>query len=232
MLTDSILDIIFPKNCLSCQKEGSYLCQPCFDKIPVNSSTPCYICQKRSPDGRLCPACRKNHPAELTGLLIASDWNNMLVRQIIYECKYRFVKELAIPMAKIMTKFIVKNWELRIKNSVLIPIPLHKRRLSWRGFNQAELIAVQISKLNDIPILNNVIRRSRHTPPQMEIKNKVSRTDNVRDAFSVDRKSDITNKIVILVDDVCTTGSTFNECAAALWTLRPKEIWGLALARG
>jgi ComF family protein len=238
MYFSSILDIIFPKKCLSCHKEGFYVCPDCLAKIPLQKGVRCYVCGKRAPDGKTCPSCKTKIGSSLTGLAIASDWNNLLVRQMIYEFKYRFIKDISQSLGNILINFIELN---RIMNfQILIPVPLHKRRVSWRGFNQAQLLADQLNKHLGIPIINNLLIRKRHTSPQMEIKDRGQRIKNVSGAFEINSKSEINsrvknliiNKSVLIIDDVCTTASTFENCAAVLKPLMPKQIWGLAVARG
>jgi len=247
-----VLDLLFPKFCLGCQKEGFYVCPDCFKKIEINKFSNCFICGKHTPNNRVCSTCQRK--TKLTGLLIASFWENLLLRQIIYEYKYRFIKDLSIPLSELLVIFLnhsgffTQHLPLNIDSYILIPVPLHKKRLIWRGFNQAELLANQLNKYLKIPVINNLIIRSRHTLPQMDIKSQKERRKNIRDAFEIANvgiadeslrykrelsfANPIKNKIIILVDDVCTTGSTLEECAKVLKPLKPKEIWGLVLARG
>jgi ComF family protein len=232
MYFSSILDMIFPKNCLSCHKEGFYVCPDCFVKIPLQKGIRCYVCGRRAPNGKTCSDCKTKIDSKLTGLLIASDWNNMLVRQMIYEFKYRFIKDIDQPLGNLLIRFFELN---KIMNSqILIPVPLHKRRLSWRGFNQAQLLASQIKKYLNIPMADNFLIRKQYTFPQMEIKDRSQRIKNVSGAFAINHRIEnpIRNKIVILIDDICTTASTFENCAKALQPLGPKQIWALAVARG
>jgi len=235
---DWLLDILLPKTCLSCRKEGSFVCPECLAKIPIQKSFHCYICAKRSPEGRACQSCKSESGFKLTGLFVASDWQNLLVRQMIYDFKYRFARELANPLGEVLIKYLKTNPLINYQTDklMLVPVPLHKRRLAWRGFNQAALLAEQIGNYFKIPAANDLIIRSRHTSPQMDIKNKLERIKNIAGAFSLnhnfENSEQIKNKILILVDDVCTTASTLNECALAIKPLKPKEIWGLVVARG
>lgn len=234
-IQNNVLDLLFPKYCLGCGREGSYLCPACFSTILIQKSINCFICGRRSPAGCVCKNCRAKHHPALNGLLVASDWNNLLLRQIIYEYKYRFVKELSEPLAKIMinfllnSKFIILNSELTI-----IPVPLHPRRILWRGFNQAEILAKKIGHYFNLPITADILIRQRHTLPQMDIYDQIKRKRNVAAAFALSEKNSVSlkNKVVILIDDICTTGSTLEECAKTLKPLKPKEIWGLVIARG
>lgn len=235
-----ILDILFPKYCLGCNKEAFYLCPTCLDKIPAQKSITCFICGRRSPTGESCQNCRHKNRFSLNGLLVASDWNSSLLRQVIYEYKYHFIKELSKPLSEIMIKFLetyaLRN--LKTDEIILIPVPLHPRRFLWRGFNQAEILAQKIGGYFDLTTANNILTRPRHTFPQADIKDQKERKINVKSAFALSKKhtrknSDfLKNKVIILVDDVCTTASTLEECARALKPLKPKKIWGLVVARG
>lgn len=236
---DFIFDILFPKICLSCHKEGHYICPECLKKVPICKCSNCYICGKRSPSGKICPNCKIKTDSHLTGLLVASDWNNILVRQVIYEFKYRFIKDLSIPLGEILKIFLQNNklinWQT--DKPILIPVPLHKKRFIWRGFNQSELIAEYLSDILKIPLYNNLLVRIRHTEPQAEIKNESKRLKNISNAFEINQKIKkdsglLRNKIIFLLDDICTTGATLNDCAKTLRQFKPKEIWGLVVARG
>lgn len=258
-ITASILDTIFPKICLSCGCEGHYICRECFVKIPIKNDFHCLICGRRSPTGKKCFNCE----SQLSGLFVASDWNNMLIRRLIYEYKYRFVKELSKPLAEIIIKFINQNFKIELMNgnkkteskiqsinidkqnnkiqkidwqkTILIPVPLHKRRLIWRGFNQSELITDIIAEYLKVPVIKNLIFRKLNTMPQMKIKNNAQRQNNIINAFATNKLFDgnlIKGKVIILIDDVCTTSATINECAKSIKYLKPKAIWGLVIARG
>lgn len=235
------LDLIFPRYCLGCRAEGSYLCPKCFASLAVRQHFNCFFCGRRSPQGRLCADCRHRYHPPLAGILVAADWENLLLRQIIYEYKYRFVKELADPLTGLLKTFLENNRVLEqvlncSKNDLaIIPVPLHGRRLAWRGFNQAEILARRIGLGRE---LTDLLVRTRHTLPQMGLADPAARKANIAEAFALPSKIDpknnspLKNKIVILVDDVSTTGATLRDCARALKPLRPKEIWGLVIARG
>jgi len=120
----------------------------------------------------------------------------------------------------------------------LVSVPLHPRRLAWRDFDQTELLTKKIGEILNISMAEKILIRNRHTLPQAEIHNQTERKQNLKDAFSLTKnltqndKESLKNKIIILVDDVTTTGATFQECTKALQSLSPKEIWGLAVAQG
>lgn len=235
---DSVFNILFPKICLSCRSEGIYICPKCFEKIPISKNFICYVCGKRSPFGKICPSCKTKTGSYLTGLLVASHWKNMLVRQMIYEFKYRFIKDLAFPLAKIVEAFFDNSkFSFNNSNSIIIPVPLHKKRFVWRGFNQSELIAEYLSDFLKILLYNDLLVRAKNTKPQADIKNESERLKNISNAFEINQKfikdlGILRNKVVFLLDDICTTGATLNDCARILRQFKPKEIWGLVVARG
>jgi len=243
-MTRWCLDLILPKYCLGCGKENFSLCPDCFCSLPISNGIVCFVCGRRFPFGQICQDCHRKHQSLLSGILVASDWDNPLLREIIYGYKYQFIKELADPLSQLMINFL--QTEKRINWStdklILLPVPLHGRRLAWRGFNQAEILAEKIGKHFNISYDNKILIRRRYALPQKEIPDQKDRKNNIKNAFALRSdfglplKSDfgnaIKNKIIILVDDVSTTGSTLEDCARAIKLLSPKEIWGLVIARG
>jgi len=234
-------DLIFPKYCLGCQKEGSYLCPKCREGIGVENSVVCFACGRRSPSGRLCDNCRKKHSSPLAGLLVAADWDNRLLRQVIYAYKYRFVKEIHQPLAELMIKFLETGRPIGwppTEEIIFIPVPLHPRRQLWRGFNQSELLAKTVAQNLRAKFCPEIVCRTRYSLPQMELADFSSRQRNIKNAFALNARLDqeipeaFKNKTIVLVDDIATTAATLEECARALKPLKPKEIWGLVIARG
>lgn len=231
MKLDWLLDMIFPKYCLGCGQEGSFLCQDCFKNIPLNNSVLCPLCGQRSPSGRICEHCLRKKSDPLSGLLAASDWENELLRQIIYAYKYNFVAELALPLSELMRQFLSSHLiHFEHKKLILVPVPLHQRRLAWRGFNQAELLAENIASAFGLELFLG-LKRKKFTPPQVEIVSPEQRETNMKNAFNVSGRLSKEN-IYILIDDVCTTASTLRECARELKSAGAKDIWGFVLARG
>jgi len=118
---------------------------------------------------------------------------------------------------------------------MVVPIPLHPRRLRWRGFNQSALLAGHIAAnllpQNPLPFDENMLVRKRYTPPQMEISNYQNRKQNIAGAFSLAGRKDVRNKTVLLIDDVATTGSTIFECARVLKAAGAREVFAAVIAR-
>jgi len=232
-LTGFILDLLFPKFCLNCAKEGSWLCQDCFSLIDIFKRQYCPFCldPKIVLDVKTCDSCRKSK--KLAGLYCAVSYDNFIVKKLINQFKYEpYIKELSKLLAfLIVTHLINLNNLPDFKESILIPVPLHKKKLKQRGFNQAEEIGKELSKNLKIPIFNNALTKIKQTPAQVELK-KEQREKNIKGVFNCQKLESIKNKKILLVDDILTTCSTMEECARALKTAGAKEVWGVVVARG
>lgn len=241
-ISNGVLDILFPKLCFNCQKEGDYLCQDCQSLLEISQHQYC-LCQKpkRLFQGGKCQTC---HSKKLNGLYFAISYQNSLVKELIQKFKYKpFIKELAETLSNlIITHFQLLDNKPNLvypvreekfsnrANFILLPIPLNKKRQRQRGFNQAEEIAKELAKSLKLPVLNDVLLKIKSTLPQVELSEK-ERKENVKDTFLVKNKETIQNKKILLVDDVYTTGSTMEEAARILKEAGAKEVWGIVVAR-
>jgi competence protein ComFC len=210
-----LLDLFFPRFCFGCQKEGNYLCRDCQSTLGILSSHQNYSTQN------------------LKDLYFAVDYRNPLVKNLIQNFKYGpFIKELA----KTLSSLILEHFQLldnqpNFSNFILIPVPLEKRRLRWRGFNQAEEIGKELSSFLKIPLFADYLAKIKQTLPKVELSDQ-AREENIENAFEVKNKNQIFAKKILLVDDVLTTGSTLEECARVLKKAGAKEIVGIVIARG
>lgn len=228
-----ILDIIFPKYCINCGKEGGYLCPDCFSLIDIFEQQYCPFCfpPKIVFEGKTCISCKKFK--KLNGLYCAASYDSFIVKKLINQFKYGpHIKELSKPLASLIINHLMNLNKLSTFNNFsLIPVPLHKKKLRQRGFNQAQELAKELSETLKIPIINNVLIKIKQTPAQMELK-KEEREKNIRGVFSCQKPDLIRDKKILLVDDVLTTGSTMEECTRALKGAGAKEVWGIVAARG
>ena len=122
--------------------------------------------------------------------------------------------------------------EILWETDYILAVPLHKKRLRWRGFNQAEYLAKRVADHFGLIFRDDIIIRQKYTPPQVKIRDYKERAKNIKGAFKCLSPRSIKNKKIILIDDVCTTLSTLGECAKVLKKAGAKEVWGLVLARG
>lgn len=228
LIKNFILDIAFPIQCVGCGREGKWLCEDCFGLIKLSRENRCPICGKTFYLGKTCPECQRK--TRLTGLIAAGSYDDKLLKEVIGAFKFGFVKELAKPLSKLLVRRLEDlNFNLGKSSFVLTFVPLHKRRLRWRGFNQAEILASTLASYYSRNLIN-VLSRKRSTIPQSLVKDKVKRRKNIKNVFYCRDKELVKGKKVIIVDDVCTTASTLKECARVLSRAGAKEVWGLVLA--
>ena len=232
-LNKKILDFLFPIECLGCGQEDVWLCDECRLKIPINEFLNCLFCGRNTKTGRTCLACSENH--FLDGIYIASDYNHKTIKLLIRSLKYNFVKELG-PLLGELAGLFLKNIEannftadFNFRKALIIPMPLHKRRLNWRGFNQAEIIGQKIATDFDLKISTELLK-IKNTKAQAKLK-KGARKENIKNCFAWSGEN-LNGKKILLVDDVATTGTTLNEAAKVLKQAGAKKVWGLVIAKG
>ncbi|MCX6740108.1 MAG: ComF family protein [Candidatus Parcubacteria bacterium] len=226
-----VLDLIFPKECIGCAKEGDYLCQQCLSQIELIKEFYCALCKKPSPWGKICESCAAE--TKIAAIWVATDYNQKVIQELIHQLKYGYIEEISAILREILLKYlnlnnILTEFSLEKTKAIFIPVPLHKKRLLLRGFNQSELIALQLKEATGIEV-SNIIERIKNTQTQINLK-RSERQQNVKEAFCLKSNFDNTKK-AILIDDVITTGSTLKECAQALYQAGFTEIYGLVIAQ-
>jgi len=227
-----VLDILFPIKCISCNKEGKWICQKCFKKIKIKKNQTCPKCFSKNKDGRYCDKCSVY--SKMKGVVVASTYEDKLLQKAVHILKYKYVKDLSKPLAVILQNGF-KNWhknnKTKIEDIILVSVPLHKRKENKRGFNQAEILTQELALRIGAKANSKILKRVKHTEAQAK-QDSLARRKNIKGAFSITKDINIRNKIVFIVDDVCTTSSTLEECAKEIDKGKPMEIWGLVLARG
>ena len=148
------------------------------------------------------------------------------VQQAIFALKYRGIRAAAPERGLLLAGYIA---EQRTPGDVIVAVPLHRRRLRTRGYNQSELLARELSKITGLPSAKGLLARVKDAPPQVEAATRSQRRTNVEGSYEV--TGDVTGRRVLLIDDVVTTGATMSSCAAALKQAGAASVWGLALAR-
>jgi len=222
-----LLDLIFPKYCLGCGREGDWLCPTCLKKIVFVKSQTCPGCGRLSQDGKFCPRCLKPHG--LRGIVVACYFEEGPIRELIHNFKYNHILELGNFLGKILAETLKENFNLK-ENILIVPVPLYWLRENQRGYNQAEILAREVSKILQLPF-GKILLKKRGTKRQVDLKGR-ERRSNLKKVFQIKSKIDLTRKTVILVDDITTTGTTLQECAKILRQAGAKRVWGLVVARG
>jgi ComF family protein len=150
-----------------------------------------------------------------------------VIRQAIHQFKYRNLRSLAKPLAALMMDYFTIH---DLPADVLIPVPLHPRRLRERGYNQSALLAKELGKLSSIRVIENALIRHKYALPQARTLSVEERRANMVGAFMC-RAEFIRNRQVLLIDDVSTSAATLDACAAALKQGGANTVWGLVIAR-
>ena len=224
-LGEITLNLLFPKWCVGCGKEGSLICSSCLSALPPVAPPICPRCGKPQPSGILCASC-VSWQAEIDGIRSPFRFDGVM-RQAIYQLKYRNIRALAKPLAQLMCDYLVTN---PLPVDVLVPVPLHRKRMRERGYNQSGLLARELGKFMDLLVVADCLVRQRHALPQARTSNVEERQSNVAGAFAC-RDNRLKDKQVLLIDDVSTSGATLDACAGVLKAAGAASVWGLTLAR-
>jgi competence protein ComFC len=208
-LFQALIEIIFPNFCVGCNKKDTLLCSNCYEKIEF-SSFPFNKLEKLKYIDEIIVICRYQG----------------IIKKLIHEFKYKSV----INIGKIIAKLIYRSTNIP-KCDLLIPIPIHKKKLDKRGFNQSEKIVRELSILTKIPI-RNLLLKATNTKSQMSIRDIKERKNNLKNSFEIKKNIPSLPQKVILIDDIVTTGSTLDECAKILKKAGVKKVVGLVLAKG
>lgn len=214
-------DRALPQTCFLCGDDSDEtVCAPCAGDLPRLEAQVCPSCQLASANAELCGRCLKKPP----------QWQHL--RALWH---YEFPADAAILAAKYNHNFALMRWAATqlhewpfAASATLIPVPLSEKRLQWRGYNQAQLIAGEFGKRFSLRVDAGAVIRTRETGVQQGL-DWVGRRRNVRAAFAATRS--LAGESVVLVDDVLTTGATLNELARAVTEAGAARVDALVLAR-
>lgn len=213
-----LIDLFFPKLCLTCGNRllshENYLCINCWHDLPVTNF------HKKS-DNKVAQLFWGRVPIENATSFFAYKKGSRY-RELIYNIKYRGQKELGFETGKRFGLILLNATEYR-KVDVVVPVPLHPRKLKKRGFNQSEWIASGIAEALEKPVSGNNLHRKVFTSTQTK-KNRFERFKNVDGIFAIKSTDQFAGKHVLLVDDVVTTGSTLEACAVELLKLPETKV--------
>ena len=219
------LDLFFPQRCLGCGEEGDLLCRTCQKNLTKLMPPVCPKCGRPQPGGILCPAC-VSWKASIDGIRSPLKFAG-LTREAVHQLKYKNLRSLARPLANLLGEYLAAN---PLPAEALVPVPLHPKRLRERGYNQSYLLARELGKILNLPVVDKSLERVKFVLPQAQTKSVDERHRNVREAFRC-LNSILKNQSVLLIDDVATSGATLDACARALKSAGAISVWGLVLAR-
>lgn len=200
------LDLVFPPRCANCGRVDTTWCEICqtiLDTVPIIAH------QRDVPalDGAAATAVHEG-----------------ILQSAAQALKYEGVRTLAIPLARRLNHALMAmNWPV----DVLIPVPLHLKRLSERGYNQAQLLAECLARASGLPHAPAALTRTRNTVSQVGL-NRQERLNNLVDAFQANAQI-VAGKSILLIDDVLTTGATLTGCAQAVRDAGAAAVYGLTL---
>ena len=229
---NSIIDLFFPKTCPGCGRvisSDNFLCKDCSKELTFIRPPLCPICgiPLEFGESHICGKCLIKPPFFKAARSCAL-YQGPLSKSISL-FKYEGVTALARPLSLIMIRALSPFIE-KANVDLILPVPLHIKRLRQRGFNQALLLARQLGKGLGIPVNGSILKKVKETPPQVGLSQK-KRLKNVKGSFKVFSKKEIEDKNILLVDDVFTTGTTVNECSKVLVRAGARGVFVITLAR-
>ena len=228
----ALAEVVAPARCLGCLREGVWLCADCRDKRK-NFEQACIVCRRKSVRGLTHDACQQK--TALTGHLAAGAYHDPALRRGVHWLKFKSVRAVAPALASLVIPYlntIAPLAQLRIE-AELVPIPLHRRRESARGFNQSEVLAQSIATITGLPVRDRLLR-CRATWAQARLPEKL-RQENLAGALTLAPEATMVGALaqtLILIDDVATSGSTLTAAARVLKDHGAGSIWAVTIARG
>jgi ComF family protein len=228
-LVDPVLAVVFPARCPACARplrrmRRGPLCEECWAALPRHALA---LCACGAGGRASCPRCRRGLNPLGRGVSLGP--YEGALRLLVHELKYRGRRTVAARLAEeLLARADARG--LLAAGCVLVPVPLHPRRLRERGFNQSERLARELARRTSCRLLAGALVRRKDTPAQTGLS-AAARRANLRDAFVVRRRAPLAGRTVVLVDDVLTTGATARACARALREAGAGEVRLLTVAR-
>ncbi|MCF7906380.1 hypothetical protein K9L04_00415 [Patescibacteria group bacterium] len=227
-----LLDTLFPNKCINCGKTGDFLCKNCLNVINKLDLGKCLFCKEKCNFG-ICEKCFLNKYFD--GVFCIFNYKD--IKNLIKDMKYNGFYDICRFFGEILADFYIKyniNSYFESSNILLIPVPMHRKRLRKRGYNQTFKISESFSYKTKINIYDKILFRTKNTIKQATLSEK-ERKENLKGVFDCNLKNlsniDIKNSVVLLLDDVITTGSTLSECSICLRKYGFEKIYIIAIAK-
>lgn len=225
MPLSQLLNLFFPSRCPLCFNNSdafqfSPICSFCWAGIDKYIGPACKICgiPSISEQTSICGECLKTK--QPFSRIIYYGLYDSSLKKAIHLLKFRGIKRLAKPLSRLLLELPIPESDL------IIPVPLHLKKLREREFNQTALIGSWLSKELNIPIKIDNLFKIKETPPQTMLRRK-ERLENMKNAFFA---TGVMNADILLIDDVITSGATVRECSKSLMQKGAKSVTVLALA--
>jgi len=200
------IDLLFPPRCAGCGRIDTFWCDSCQNKLDQ------------------IPYPEKVRPLPPLTDITATAPHIGVIREAVQGLKYENARSVAIPLGeRLANQLAAQNWMV----DMLVPVPLHTSRLRERGYNQSQLLGEQVAKHMAIPCSPAALQRDKHTQSQVTMSAD-ARLTNVKNAFSANPNL-VKNRVVLVIDDVYTTGATLSACAEALLASGAAAVYGLTV---
>lgn len=229
----ALLSLLFPAHCGACgcrlgdDEAAGLLCRECRSKIIPMPEHLCHVCSHPMVGLFQCPNCEDRHWH--LSVITAACRHEGLVRELIHRFKYGRDQSLVRLLGRLLPAALDDSRIHGKRFHAIVPVPLHPLRERERGFNQSALLALRLGKHLNLPVLP-LLKRSRITAPQARF-DRHQRMENLEGAFIL-RGVIPAEATLLLVDDVTTTGATFDTCAAVLKKAGAREVCAVSVARG
>jgi ComF family protein len=219
-LFNDLIGKLAPHNCLACAAEGSILCIDCTNKLaPVPER--CYQCQRPSPGFITCTPCR-------TGSLLhkvrVSTFYETIAKTLIWQLKLAGVQDVA----QLMAERLAARTGLGSPEALIVPVPTATSRRRQRGYDQAKLLARELSRQTRLPYYDCLVR---HGQTHQHGLSRRERLVQLHNSFRATRPKPVHNAHIILVDDVVTTGATLEAAARTLQAVGARQIDAVVFAQ-
>ena len=206
-----LLDLLYPPRCCFCHRitEKEIICADCVLKLPYTKEN------------------SKQTKFSYISAAVSPLYYKGAVRESLLRYKFHSATGYSEVYGELIAKCIDEN---KINCDIITYVPLSRKRKWLRGYNQAELIADEVSKLCGIPVVNLLVK-VRNNPAQSGIKSPQKRKENVSGAYKATNVEQIKGNCILIIDDIITTGATVSECAKMLRQQGSGEVFAASLAR-
>lgn len=231
-LSDIVIELLYPRRCLVCRdivSKGNFICKECVDKLNYVQPPYCFKCGKHidSEESEYCDDCTKETRRYRKGFPVFE--YHGAIKESVMAFKYKNKREYAAFYADEVMKRYGEVLE-HVHAEALIPVPIYKKKRRIRGYNQAEVLAQELSKRLGVPCYRNTLVRVENTKVQKLLDHN-QRKKNLKRAFK--RVQDgVELKTVILVDDIYTSGATVEACTEVLLATGIENVYYVSVCIG